>query len=104
MRALRAGAEMGRAGAGRGRGRRDRSGRRRRRGSLTASEEEESVQRANTRAPLYLYSGRFLGAVPDPSAPTNAFVGAVSDPTAPTNIFYFFKLLILYFLYHKNTK
>ena len=100
-----------RAGAGRGHGRRDRSGRWRRRGSLTASEEEESAQQANTRAPLNLYSGRFLGAVPDPAIPTNAFVGAipdlaaptnafveaVSDPTVPTNIFYFFKVLILYF-------
>ena len=101
--------EMGRAGAGRGsrrrersggaergRGHRDRSGRQRRRGvgekvgSLTASEEEESALQVFTRAPLYLYSGQFLGAVP--------------DPTAPTNIFYFFKLLILYFLYHKNIK
>ena len=97
-------------GAERGHGRRDRSGRRRRRGarekvgSLTASEEEESALLVFTRAPLYLYSGQFLGAVPDLAAPTNAFVGVVPDPAAPTNIFYFFKLLILYFLYHKNTK
>ena len=71
------------------------SGRRRQRGagekvgSLTTSEEEESALHVFTRAPLYLYSGRFLGAVPDPAAPTNAFVGAVPDPTAPANIFYF---------------
>jgi len=61
-------------------------------GSLTASEEEDSAQLVFSRAPSYLYSGLFVGAVPDPAAPTNAFVGAVPDPTAPTNIFYFFKL------------
>jgi len=37
------------------------------------------------------------------AVPTNAFVGVVPDLAAPTNIFYFIKLLILYFLYHKNT-
>jgi len=58
-------------------------------GHLTASEEEQSALQANTRAPLYLYSGRFLGAVPDPAAPTNAFVGAVLDLAVPTNIFNF---------------
>ena len=61
------------------------SGRRCRRGSLTALEEEDSAQQDDFRAPLYLYSGQFLGAVPDSAAPTNAFVGAVPDPTAPTN-------------------
>jgi len=64
-------------------------GRRRRRGSLTASEEEDNAQQANTRAPLYLYAGRFVGAVPDSAAPTNAFIGAVSYPTATTNILFF---------------
>ena len=53
---------------------------------------------------MLIYPGRFVGAVPDLAAPTNAFVGAVPDLAAPTNIFYFIKLLILYFLYHKNTK
>ena len=67
---------------------------------------------------MVLYPGRFVGAVPDPAAPTNAFLGAVPDPAAPTNafvgavpdlaapinIFYFIKLLILYFLYHKKHK
>ena len=38
------------------------------------------------------------------AVPTNAFVGVVPDLAAPTNIFYFIKLLILYFLYHKNAK
>ena len=46
----------------------------------------------------------FVGAVPDPAAPTNTFVGAVLDLAIPTNIFHFIKLLILYFLYHKNIK
>ena len=68
---------------------------------------------------MVIYPGRFVGAVPDPAAPTNntfvgavldpaapknAFVGAVPDIAAPKNIFYFIKLLILYFLYHKNIK
>ena len=68
-------------------------GRRGKSGSLTASEEEESAQQVNTRAPLYLYSERFLGAVPDPAAPTNAFVGVGPDPAAPTNAFLFFKII-----------
>ena len=54
---------------------------------------------------MFLYSGRFIGAVPDPAAPTNtinAFVGAVPDLVAPTNIFYFIKLLILYFYITKT--
>ena len=42
------------------------------------------------RAPVLIYRGRFVGAVP--------------DLAGPTNIFHFIKLLILYFLYHKNTK
>ena len=67
-----------------------------------ASEEEESALQVFTRAPLYLYSGRFIGAVPDSAAPTNTFVGAVPDPAAPTNIFYFIKLLILYFYITKT--
>ena len=58
------------------------------------------------RAPVVIYPGWFVGAVPDPAAPTNAFVaavpdsaaptnafaGAVPDLSAPTNIFHFFKL------------
>ena len=56
-------------------------------GSLTTSEEEISTQLVFSRAPSYLYSGLFVGAVPDPAAPTNAFVGAVPDPVAPTNAF-----------------
>ena len=67
-------------------------------------EEEDSAQHFVTRTPVVIYPGRFVGAVPDPAAPTNAFVGAVPDLAAPTNIFYFIKLLIMYFLYHKNTK
>ena len=50
---------------------------------------------------MLIYPGRFVGAVPDPAAPTNTFLGAVPDLAAPINIFYFIKLLILYFLYHK---
>jgi len=53
---------------------------------------------------VVIYVARFVGAVPDPAAPTNAFVGAVPDLAAPINIFYFIKLLILYFFNHKNTK
>ena len=53
---------------------------------------------------MVIYLGGFVGAVPDPAAPKNAFVGAVPDIAAPKNIFYFIKLLILYFLYHKNIK
>ena len=67
---------------------------------------------------MVLNEGRFVGAVSDPAAPTNAFaravpdsatttnsfVGAVPDLATHINIFYFIKLLILYFLYHKNAK
>ena len=76
-------------------------------------EEEESAQHISTQAPVVIYPGGFLGTVPDPATPTavpnpaapkNVFVEAVPDPAASTNIFYFIKLLILYFLYHKNTK
>ena len=42
----------------------------------------------------------FVGAIPDPAAPKNLFVGAVPDPTAPTNIFYFlnYKFYIFYII------
>ena len=46
---------------------------------------------------MVIYPGGFVAAVPDPTAPTNTFVGAVPDPAAHKNIFYFIKLLILYF-------
>ena len=53
---------------------------------------------------MVIYLGGFVGVVPDPAAPINIFVGVVPDIAAPKNIFYFIKLLIMYFLYHKNTK
>ena len=39
------------------------------------------------RAPVVIYPGRFVGAVPDPAAPKNVLVGAVPDSAAPINEF-----------------
>ena len=89
---------MGRAGAERGRGcwqrglgvRRGGPGVRRGPGDGGGGEEESAVEMGSLmtsgerrerptlvhRAPVVLYPERFVGAVPDPAAPTNAFVGA----------------------------
>ena len=59
------------------------------RGSLTASRGRRERPTPVHPSANDLYPGRFVGAVPDPAAPTNAFLGAVPDPTAPKNSFYF---------------